>query len=211
MSDTPDIDLTPETIEKVQTEARKSFSLKDRLNGIKVNTAKHLAFLDESAVDHYIGTKNKLQALATQLEMLQADPLKAESAMRKLEEHDAQLEVVEEAKKAMLESALSIHMVALPDVVVEAARRRAAKGAKQQDGTIDQLVFRKYFDINLVNNCVVKIVDPQGAEADFEPKTAGELLQGALGTVQWGQVVEKMSALLFNDSIGAVATDEPGF
>lgn len=207
--ETPDFDV--DKIEAIQQKAKEQFSLEDMLAGVRPTTAKQLVFPDGESVKAWSDAKFKLNVLSNELDTLQADPLRADAAAEKLEEYEAQAEVVDQLQNEALSKALAIHMVAIPDVAVSKARRSARKGATSKEEGLDPDVFNKLFAMNLMSLCIVRIVRSDGSEATFDREKVGQLLNGILPSPQFGALDEAMSTLLFNDTIGQLATHNPDF
>lgn len=212
MSDEQDTtDFNADKVEAIQQKAKEQFSLEDMLAGVRPTTAKQLVFPDGESVKAWSDSKVKLEKLSQELDALQANPMREDEAAAKLDEFEEQSDVVDQLQNEALSKALAVHMVAIPDVAVSRARRSARKGATSKDEGLDPDVFNKLFAMNLMSLCIVKIVKADGAEATFDHDKVGQLLNGILPATQFQALDETMSTLLFNDTVGQLATHTPDF
>lgn len=202
-------DTIPAAAPNIAADAKKSFSLSDRLRGVKLSTRKVIVFTDEEAVTAFAAVTREEAGLQAVL-----GAATEETDRASLEERQTALTARKEAARtAMLQSALSIHMRAVPDVVVDKARR-AARKAYAVDGTIPDDLLE---DANakqqqiILGHVIHKIVDADGAEADFERDRIAEELRAALPLPQWTRIVRAYNEIVFVDSIGEQATLDPGF
>lgn len=219
--DLPDLsDADRETIkseaEKISTEAKSSFSLSDRLQGIRRRTARSTIFLDLDAVEAYQRQSYLVSVEQQGYESLQhpddgveVTPEELAEALDRFNAEDAKLE---ELKAPMFKEALSIYMKAIPNVAINRATREARK-AYAVGGKIpseSQDVFLQKQEALIMADCIEKIVDSSG---DILPSNLDDIeqLQQWLDVNQWRRLVAKMNELLFIDALGLEATDDPGF
>lgn len=194
----------------IAAEAKKSFSLAERLKGVKLTTRKVIVFTDEDDVADYGAAERELLLLEARL----GDPEISAEDRALMDERAAALEARKVAARSrMLQGALSVHMRAVPDVVMDAGRR-AARKAYAVDGQIpDELIA----DANQVQQgyvlgrVVQKIVDSTGAAAEFDRDEVADMLRGSLPLPQWTRIVTAYNAIVFTDAIGEQATLDPGF
>jgi hypothetical protein len=208
-----DIEADPDVVEHVQSvqEAAKArFSITDRLAEKHYATDKVLVFQDATEASKY-------GAMQVELDRAQAVLAQLEPGT---EQHTGILETYNQAEEeaiaqrdVMMQSALAISLVALPQVVFERCQRKARKrlGLK---GQIPEDRMADYNTVNqdlLIGASIVKIVDHTGAEADFDKDEIGAQLRQSLEVPQYGRLFQKFNLLVFNDSIGRAATADPGF
>jgi hypothetical protein len=123
----PDAELDSEAI---ADGARKSYSLSDRLKGIKHRHTKLLVFLDGDAVDAYAAANNEVENLGEQVMLASQaiDPAKPDTQTqyeRLLKLHDEKEEALEPLRAEMLSSALAIYLKAFPNIAIKVAKREA--------------------------------------------------------------------------------------
>jgi hypothetical protein len=206
-ADTPDIQTIAEPI---VDEARSTFSLTDALHGVKRKTTKLLVFTDEEAVIAYAELQNQQTIAGVRAG---SEDLTDEDRARYRAEIDELEPQVEEAKTAMLASALSLHLRSVPDVVMDAGRRKARK-SYAVDGVIpdDKLEDANAIQQNYVlGRVIAKVVNSAGAEATFDRDTIAEDLRSSLPLPQWTRLVRTYNEIVFTDTLGAQATLDPGF
>lgn len=214
----PDLAVTAEDeaaieadAEKVVAHAKASFSLADRLNGMKLATTKVLVFTDLAAAEVWAQQEVKVQRLAAVSQTYKAGTEEYDAAAADFTEADDALEA---ARDVAFASALAIHMRALPQVAFEAAKRKARTMYADDAGNIPEDKQPDYYEAQneiLLGRVVTRIVDATGAEATFERKTLATDLREALGVPQYQRVIEAFNALMFNDTLSRAATSDPGF
>ncbi len=197
--------------EKIVAEAKASFSLEHRLQGVKLATAKVLVFTDLDAAAVWARQDEKTQRLASLVSATDPGSEQYDEAVQAHDEADTELEVVRDAAFA---SALAIHMRALPQVAFEVAKRKAMKIHADDSGEIPDSAQEAYYETQneiLLGQVVTRIVDATGAEAEFERAKIAKQLQSSLGVAQFARVMTAFNALMFNDTLARAATADPGF
>lgn len=226
MTDAPDLSPTPDDDpadfdpREIAEEARKSFSLSDRLKGIKHTADKIVLYTDVKAVSAYSALNREIQAItdaAGRIKINSRTPADERARHEQLVERATALEEqMDEAREAMLAGALSVHLQAFPNVVVKMARREARKvfsdpvtGQIPEDRMSD---VKEFIDLYLVGNAIAKVVDSGGEILDLGPREkVGKLLSDDLPPTQWQRLYDKFTVLTLTDEIGSAATDDPGF
>ena len=114
----------------------------------------------------------------------------------------------------LAESALAVHLRAVPQVVIQRAQRRARKAYALKDGTIPEDVREPFFEMQndeILGQTIVRVVDRQGNDYEVDPKHVGEQLRGALPLPQWDRLMTAFNTLVFNDQLARAAVSDPGF
>lgn len=195
--------------EEVQTQAKKSFSLSDRLQGTKLATTKVLVFLDLDAVTAWQQQEAETTNLAAALQVADED-----EKPQALADYTAAEDMIEPLRARAFQDALAIHMRAVPQVALEAAQRKARNEFKDDTGQVPEEKRQEFFERQneiLLGQCVTRIVDATGAEAEFTKAGVMGMLRGALPNPQFTRVISAFNTLMFNDSLGRAATADPGF
>lgn len=198
-------------LEAVQQEAKTAFSLTDRLTGKHFRKDRVLVFEDEGPATVYAAMQGKLEQAQATLARIEPGPQYDEllAAFNEAEEEaNAQREV-------MMQSALAIHLTALPQAAYDRATRKARKragihGGQPLDDDQREALNEAHTDL-LIGYAIERIVDSTGAEATFDREKIGAHLRANLPVPQYARLTQKFNLLVFNDSLGRVATADPGF
>lgn len=208
----PPLDVT-----EVQEEAKKSFSLRDRVLGISPATAKVLIFTDPQAVIDYRALDDKAQALVDRA--AKTDITKEKAVHDSLVAEYTALEegALEAAKQKMLQSALAIHLRGYPQVSIKVARREARKRfVDKATGDVPLEMAEEsqnWVEARLLSDSIVKIVDAEGnnLELDMPRDEVGAFLMDFLPASEWPRVIEAFRRLQISGMMAAAATDDAGF
>lgn len=203
--------MLSEHAETVQTEAKKTFSLKDRLSGIKASTAKIVLFTDPDAARAFA----EKDTTATALSGLLADESLDEQLRAEVQHDFDSVDAEREQLRAVfMRTALAVHMRAVPQVVTDRAQRNARKAYALNDGTVPNERREDFFEMQnheILGQVIQRIVDADGADAEFDPKTVGAELRDFLPQPQYQRLLNAFNQLVFNDALAAQATADPGF
>lgn len=207
MSDAPTTPITDQQaqIQEVQAEAKRTFSLKDRLAGGKRRRDKVTVFLDEDGLSEMADIKRQITATEARLAAGDESDAGRQATEQTLADLQAKLAPV---RADVLASTITVYLVAQPDVAVKIVRRDARTVATNQDGVVDDDRFNEAFTRGLVKKAIVKISDSSGAEADLSE--VDDFLE-SLGTLQLQAINAATSNLMFENNVALATTDEPGF
>jgi hypothetical protein len=206
-----------EATEEIQDRARRTFSLRDRLAGIKHQETKVLVFTDMEVEAEYANIQNRIAFLENAAARYINTKDAAEEAQR--DSLLAQVEDLQPKREAVLEkmmdAALSIHMRAFPNIALKAARGQQRRKFQDESGVIPAeriAEANEWIDNKLLGDCIIGIFDRAGHPMDLGPRDElGKLLSETLPPAQWARVYNAYQALILTDQIGALATDDPGF
>lgn len=210
VSDEDEVMLAAEA-ETVQTAAKASFSLEDRLQGMVFATAKVLLFTDLAAATEWAEQDQRVQRLAAYVGSLEAgSPAHADA----LAAHNDADTLLEEKREAAFTSALAVHMRAVPQVAFEAAQRKARGKYKDESGQVPEDSREAFFEYQnelLLGQVVQRVVDASGNELTFSRPKLASTMRNALPVPQYQRLIEAFTRLVFNDSLARAATSDPGF
>lgn len=203
--ETPDL---PTEEERIATEAKKGFSLRDRLLGIKQAESKVLLFLDLGAVVKYGEAKREHNLLKAKL-LGNTDGEQEGPNAKTLKDSEKALDKL---KAAMLAESLAVSLRSVPNIAIKAAQREARK-AYAVDGKIPDESFeffaQKINSLTLVD-VITGITDSSGET--LKPTIEDiEQLENLLPSTQWDVLNAAVNKLIYRDTVGEQATDEPGF
>lgn len=212
--DATSADEIRQQVEEIQTEAKRTFSLRERLrSGVKQKRKVVPVFLDLDAVQVYAEKKAVADEVFRQAER---PGIKDELRANLLTQHDTLLDEMSAARERMLESTLSIHLVGLPNKVVKATRSKVLLGLKAEakgrplneqeieDGN-DLVKYR------LLALGIERIVQSDGSVAEQLEDEDIRALEDELPTVQWDNLSATFDALCFSQQATEEAVNEPGF
>lgn len=190
--------------------AKASFDLREALAEVKLTERKVVVFRDENTVTAFAAREREVAMLEQHLGDQELSVEDREQFSDRLDVVAAELEA---ARAAMLASALSVHMHAVPDVVMAAGRRHARKAygvnGKVPDEDLEDA--NQAQQAYVLGRVISKIVNSAGALAVFDRDQVGSWLRESLPLSQWQRIVVAYNDLMFTDSIGAQATLDPGF
>lgn len=205
-----DTAMLTEHAETVQTEAKRKFRLSDRLAGVQLATAKVVLFTDPVAAATYGESEAKVARLEALLATLEDEGQRAGVQ----ETYEQTSTEADEARTAMLASALAVHLRAVPQVVVERAERHARKAYALNDGTVPQDRRDDFFRMQndeVLGHTIVRVVDAEGNDYEVDRKTVAEELRTHLPVPQFQRLLAAFNQLVFNDALARQATADPGF
>lgn len=157
--------------------ARGTFRASDKLKGIKHRHGVVPLFLDLEAVDDYQKLNQMAQIVtdaAGKVDVKEDGGAERHAAL--LEQYNELEPKVEAAKVKMLQSALSIHLHAWPNIAAKVARRKAIKrfyddslGGVPPERNVEA---SEYVDMLLLGSSIMKIVDAEGNVDTLQPYEA---------------------------------------
>jgi hypothetical protein len=228
--------LTEEGIEQIQEEARKSFSLSDRLQDINHRSTSILIFTDMEAVDEYNKINAKAQSLSDDLGKINLAGLSAvveaattdetraaaqsalESALSRKADLQARFDEMEssvaKAREKMLAGSFVIQMKAYPNIAVKVTKRDIRK--KFSDPALGRVPDDRVEEADaalhmaLLGQAIVKVTSPDG-DLEFDRSTIGQELSDSLPPAQWDRLFQTFMRLTLSDEIAKAAVDDPGF
>lgn len=195
----------------VTAEAKKSFSLRDRLRGIRAATSKVVLFTDPDAAIAYARHDAVQQQLGSIIAGMPAGSAERAEVQADYDQGEAE---GERLRDEMMRSALAVHMRAVPQVVIEAAQRAARKAYALNDGTIPaeaQEAYIRFQNHAILGSVITRVVDSEGHDLELDPKTVGDDLLEFLPVPQYQRLIQAFNLLVFNDSLAQQATEDPGF
>lgn len=204
-ADTPDLESI---VRPIADEAKAKHSLRDRLAGGKqFATKKVIVFTDAEAVSAFVAADDARAKLQAALAATSSTDEEGAAALELLEQK------MVDARAEMLLSALSIHMRAVPDVVMDAGRRAARKAY-----AVDGIVPAEHGDAAnelqqdyVLGRVIQKIVEPDGSELEFERDEVAQMLREELPLASWSRVVNAYSEIVFTEGVRDSAVGDPGF
>jgi hypothetical protein len=223
MTDTVAPELPAEAVEAIKdeaAEAKQKFSLRDRLGSIKYAMRTVVVFTDEQAVTRFNAVDTQIKSVEGLLGVQVPDDASDEEKAELLEQqaglraaYDELEPALEAAREEMVNSALSIHMRAVPQVVLKMATHAADKAYRLGDGTLPEEKAEAWDEKRnryILGRVIQSIGTPSGS-LEFEPDEVAQLLEESLSPTQWSRVSSTYTELMFRDAIGTAATDDPGF
>jgi len=199
---------------QIAEEVRKTTSLSALLTGATHRTAKVLIFTDAALVDEFNTVNQKAQELSDRLGKLK----KTEESLRAnlLERFNAADEELEQIRLRLLESSLTIHLQAYPNIVDKIVKRDTRKkfaddvlGGVPND-RIEEAV--EWQNLQLLSHAIVRVVNADGVEMDLGPKEdVGQLFSDTLSAAQWQRLYAAYEKIKTVDSITQASITEPGF
>lgn len=204
--------------EYIQTEAKKTFSLTDKLNGIRTRRSKVLLFTDIESLDRYTVGKGELSRLEQRLGLLNSATNVTEAGAAEKKDLAKQIKAlkpkVEELFADALKSSLGVHLRGVPNVVFKVAKREARQRFALNDGTIPALKIEEYnefVNVVLLQSAIEKITTPEGEELILLTEEQVQELADTLPPTSWDALTNALDALITKDTIADAATDDPGF
>lgn len=200
MTDEFDMGEVTDLVEGISTEARKTFSLQERLEnrGMREDTIV-LYTDDEHAYAH--------SAVAAKIE--EARKAGNEDAVAQLEE---KLEQLAELTK---ESAVTITLQAVPTIVLKDIKRKARRAFVKKGPIPDEKLedFLDVYNHYVVGACIRRVVDAEGAvdETNYMDHNNVKRLEDFLPMSQWDKLWNKVEDLQFADKIGLLSVSNPDF
>jgi hypothetical protein len=201
--------------DEIATEAKKTFSLKDRIAGAKYGTSKVPLILDiEAAKKH-----SDLNLQSKQMKAMYDASVERKDSAEEIEHHLQRFNEIDNVREAaletLLESMLSAHLTGVPGAVLDRGTRRARTylGIKSGDTLDDdkRTAYDEEIAFQNFQTTLVKIVDAQGNIAELGNENELRNFFQALPPTQRFQLNEKVRELLFMDAVGRSAVDDPGF
>jgi len=219
----PDEDI-PEKIEEIQTEAKKTFSLRRRIQkGVSGRTDRVSIPLDIEAVKAVRAARVAVQEprmmiafWEEQIENGQVEEGKYDEALAQKKPELEKLEAELDAAVALMnESVLSVHLQAIPRVKLKDIRRKV-KAEMAPKGKIADKDMEKFTDrvmFSALKLMITDIKDSSGASAEREEDGAFDVaaLQDELVESDYDRLTKAANELIFIDQVGLAGTDDPGF
>jgi hypothetical protein len=202
-----------ETNEETATAAKSTFDLKARLQGRGLRSGSITLYLDEVTGEKHLNLENQIEALKLVVAAPDNNLSDAQTAELNKEIKRIQKEYDALGKTLALHS-LELTLRAVPDIVVEAARRHArkavgVKGNIPEDKLID---FTKAYANDLFSNIVTEIRD---VETDsVNPTVSVEDiadLRAFIPEGQWERLDAKIGDLQFRNVISEAVTASADF
>lgn len=198
-----------EQIAQVQQEARKTFSLADRLRGVKHAERTVVLFDDPRPAEQWANLdrqRTSLEGLLGQQDLDAEARTDLTKAMESLEQS------LTEVRADMEAHALHVRLRAVPPVVLKMAQHAALERfgvnrripEEQEENAED---FRNRF---ILGRVIQTITTPDGP-LEFDRDSVARELEEALPVPQWRRLADTYTELVFTDAIGQAATDDPGF
>lgn len=222
--------------DEVESQTRKSLTLKGRLRGIKHRSRKVLLFTDPEAAELLGRTNAALQGLTDAIGELGSAVLRDENgepilddegmptedlsvALRReafQSEYDRIESTLEDLKVAALAGALSVHLVGYPAIALKVARRAATKRfldpVTKRVPLERQEEFSEFLENFLMGSSIVKIIDSDGDLLELPKRSEiADMLQEELPAPQWERLKLNFMQLNVEDHISQVVQDDPGF
>lgn len=204
-----------EEMSEIAEEAKKTFSLKDRVKGKRTyGKAKVPFILDTDAAEKHTTLNHQSKVLAQMHAAAVSAGQPAEEIQRHLErfnEVDAQREV---ALNELLSGMLVAHLAGGPSVISDIAVRKARKylgikaGSKLNDDESEDL--RDEAAFQNFQAVLVHIKAADGSIAEFTPDELREFRRD-LDLIQRNNLDQAVNLLLFRDAVGESAVNDPGF
>lgn len=199
-------DTIPAVATDIATDAKKSHSLRDRLKGVKLATRKVPLFPDADLIEAFQIADRDVRLVESVANQRPDDA----SLQDELEQKQA---ARADAHTALLATALSVHLRAVPEVVLDAGRRETRKrfavsGQIPADQENDAEEFSQGY---ILGRVIQKVAEADGTELDFDRDHVATWLREALPLPQWMRLVSAFQEVVYSDRIGEAATGDPGF
>lgn len=218
---TPPAAETPEEeVKRVAGEAQRSFSLKDRLAGVKHATRRLTVFTDTDPVERFQAIDQQMTNLEAMFDIPIPDDATAEQRQEISDRIEAlrtgygELERARDlARQEMAAASMVLHLRAVPAPVTKLARMAADQAYALGDGTVPDDKRERWDEKRnryILGRVIEKVTTPDG-ELTFDRDTIAQDLEEALDLVQWARVSRAYSEIVYTDQIGEAATGDPGF
>lgn len=209
-----EVDAEPKPPEEIVAEAKKKFSLSDKLKGITHSRDKVLVFTNMEAVKARNDASEKMTELEEDIARAE---VKDKPAL--LERFNEAQDDFEAKNSEMLRTALAFHLRGVPKVVIDRCNREADQ--QYPPDTLSDPTVRKQREAlyvrHLLCHVVEKVADADGdswtlVKDDGKPdlELAGQV-QNDLPAAQWARLDNAIGRLLWTDTLGQAATNDPGF
>ena len=199
-------------IAAVVTEAKKSFSLTDRVKGRNLRDDSVTIYLDEVTGAAIGGARDLKNGFGVTVDRERWGVLgeidKAVADDPEADVSELRAEVVE-LMKTLRESALTYHLHAVPEVVVKAARRKAKQAVGPRAQNIEDYDDTLY--AHLLAAMVRKVVDADGAESGGLDFDGAVIVQGYTPPDEYSKVIAKVNEIQFKQAISDQATGSADF
>jgi hypothetical protein len=212
--------MSPEFQEKIQENAKKTFSLKDRLQGRTARVGKITVFLNQMNLMRANAMNDTLQRLTDE----RAKPgVNAARQQELLEEYNALEERYLKIIDDLNADSLVIHLQSIPRIAIDRMERKVIKRyANINKGKTDpaemmtpeEIEFdsRKAMEQGQITLAVQRIEDADGALADLGQGTdVGFTLMSLLSPNEAARLFNTVQQMIFGDDVGRFATDDAGF
>lgn len=199
-------------IEAVATQAKAKFNLSDRVKNRNLREATVTVYLDEVTGAALGGAEDKKTILGVVTGRERWGVL-GEIDAAIAEDPEADVSVLRNQAialtKTLQESALTLHLRAVPEVAVKSARRHAKKAAGT--GADNASEYNEVLYNHLIAACVRKVVDSDGAESDgFDLESAAEL-QDYLPSAEHNKILAKVNEIQFKQAVSDSVTGSADF
>ncbi|ACY35925.1 hypothetical protein CMP1-29 [Clavibacter phage CMP1] len=138
-----------------------------------------------------------------------------------LEQYNTLEESYIELRAKLLENSIIIHLRSIPQVTLDAIQsktvRKWANISKEREKTEDpltqgeaQIYMQRDHAQGIIRAAIQKIEAADGSQAEL-PETIGKDLAELLSPAEFQRLDNAIQEMVFNDNLGRLATDEPGF
>lgn len=207
-------DATVGQIAELGEETRKTFSLSDYTQNITHRQERVLLYLDQQALDDWVTINETQERLSISIATL-TTPESQENRARLQALYDTAEEEQEALHTKALQSAISIHLRALPDVAIKVLKRQVRKGNEDENGRIPQ---EKVEDVNDAFDRLVaykQILEIRNSAGEVAGDLTEDVFKGLItqvGPVQRERVIATSKALQYTDQVAKALMDgDPGF
>lgn len=208
------VDELREQVEKIQTEAKASFRLRDRLQGRVKQLRKSVPiFFDLQAVADYQAKKAEADMIYKQAER---SGVKPETRALLLDQHDTALTELAAIRERMLADSMVIHLVTVPNELMKAVRAKtrlefkaANRGVPLTDEQVEEL--GGTVALRTLALGIERVVEADGSTAEQVTEEDARELEKALHPTQWERLYSTFEGMQFTQQVGEDATEEPGF
>lgn len=209
-----------EEVKAIAGEARRTYSLRDRLHGIKHTKRTVVLFTDLEAVDRWTELDRRLTGIEALLnpevpdDATEEQRAELDTALADLRATYDDLEKVRAAAHAeMMAGALAIHMRSVPPAVFKIARHAADKAYALGDGTVPEEKHDEWDELRnrIVLGHVIERVSDAHGDLEFDRSEIARDLEETVPQPQWARVTKAYGEIAYTDQIGEAATTDPGF
>lgn len=203
-------------VDEISTEAKKSFSLTERVKGVRRFTKKRIpVILDEEAAARHTEANEVAKRLAAAYEAAKLregeSPAVIEALLERFNDADGARELI---LQEVLQSTFALQLEGGPAILVDRATRAARKHLGIKPGstlTDDEMEdFREEVAFQNFRVILVNITDCDGDKLEFGEGDLREFRRG-LPASQRFNLDNEVQRILFRDAVAERATDDPGF
>lgn len=220
-----------ERVERVGADAKKHYSLRERLRGFKKRTAKVPLFFDLAIMTEVAQAKAQADGI---FEMASRPGLEPNRQQELLDQHTEALDRYDALKAELAGTMAVVHLQTVPSVASEAAVRRARKRiSSMREVMVKRMQNEKlsdearaeasewledeseHFNAEINVQSLVKGIDhisyPDGGVSVGLTVDDVRELHETLPANQWQQLTVAFENLIFDERVARSAVDEPGF